>query len=64
VHGHQSANGEEVKDAVSTWLSAHVKTFFLNFISKPVDLINKCVEKLEDFIEKLQYINSCVPFVD
>jgi hypothetical protein len=47
------ANDEEVKDAVHTWLQMQPKIFFADGISKPVDLSNKFVEQLGDYIEKL-----------
>jgi hypothetical protein len=33
-----------------------LKTFFTDVLRKLVDQSNKCVEKLGDYIEKLQYI--------
>jgi len=31
---------------------------------KFVDQSNKCVEKVGDYVKKLQYFCSCVPFVE
>jgi hypothetical protein len=49
---------------VHTWLHMHLKTFFVDGIRKLVDESNKCMEKLGEYDEKLQYICSCVLFVE
>jgi hypothetical protein len=60
--GCQFANNE-VKDALHTWHHTQLKTFFTDGIRKLMDESNKCVEKLNDYVEKWQYICFCVPFV-
>jgi hypothetical protein len=52
LHGHQFTNNEEVKYAMHTWFYTQPKKFFTNDIKKLMDQGNKCVEKLEDYIEK------------
>lgn len=48
---------------VRTWLHMQPKTFFVDGIRKLVDRSNMYVEPW-DYIEKLWYICSCVPFVE
>jgi hypothetical protein len=63
LHGEWSANDEKVKDAVHMLLHTQPKTLFTDDIKKLIDQSNKCVGKLQDYIEKSWYICSCLPFV-
>jgi hypothetical protein len=63
LYGCQFASTEEIKGTVHMMLQTQPKTFFTDGIRKLMDLSNKCVGKLGDYIKKLQYICSCIPFV-
>jgi len=49
----QFANSKEVKDAVHMWLCTQLKIFFADDIRKLVDWTNKCMEKLGDYVKKV-----------
>jgi histone-lysine N-methyltransferase SETMAR len=64
LHGCQYANSEDVKDKVYMWLCMQLKTFFTHGIRKFTDQNNKCVEEVADYIKKLHYICSRIPFAE
>jgi len=52
LRGQKFAYGDEVMEAVQSWLKATPKGFFLEGIRKLVDRWTKCVAKLGDYAEK------------
>ena len=52
LRGQKFADGDEVMEAVQSWLKATPKSFFLEGIRKLVDRWTKCVPKQGDYVEK------------
>ena len=55
LRGRRSTSDQEAKDA---WHAAQLKTFFSEGIRKLVQRWTKCVEKQEDYVEKLCSVTS------
>jgi hypothetical protein len=52
LRGQKFADGNEVKEAVQSWLKTTPKSFFLEGIRKSVNRWTKCVAKQGDYVEK------------
>jgi transposase len=50
--GRRFRSGEEVRQAVHTWLCDQPKTFFSDGIKKLVERCKKCVDKQADCVEE------------